>query len=455
MAYIDEVREMENIDQSIDPNSMTEIMADDDAIYAKSFQKCLIELANEVYGIHEPYEIAQRALRSACEFYDADWCGIFDVDMMLDLLMPFWWYNRMTGGMTETRIKDGWVMGIFEVFRKMIVDNTSYYESDINTICFSKPEEYAIYVANGVKSFLAVPYNRREHGILFMRNPKRFGKTADMLRIIANILIQEISEQKHLDRLKINAASADARKDADVIVNLFGGIEIMTEQGKLVEAEMRSLTCSKIFVLLMLNRHRGMSARELSELIWAGKDYENPMGNLRSNLYRLRNMFELLSDTELIVTKQNGYRINPELKIQTDYEQFEKLCDSITPFTTKQNQIKILKEAVNIYVGKLFPNGDGEHWHIPHSSKYHMRYLKAVDRLMELLNESKDYKALHDYSMQAIRIEPDSPGIIYWLVVALRKNGAIDMAKKHLESAKTRLFEEEYQELECRLRLPV
>ncbi len=340
MAYIDEVRDMENIDHSIDSNSMTEIMADDNAIYAKSFQKCLIELANEVYGIHEPYEIAQRALRTACEFYDADWCGIFDVDMMLDLLIPFWWYNRITGGMTETQMKDGWVMGIFEVFRKMIVDNTSYYESDISVIRLSKPEEYAIYIANGVKSFLAVPYNRREHGILFMRNPKRFGKTADMLRIIANILIQEISEQKHLDRLKINAASADARKDADVIVNLFGGIEIMTEQGKLVEAEMRSLTCSKIFVLLMLNRHRGMSARELSELIWAGKDYENPMGNLRSNLYRLRNMFELLSDTELIVTKQNGYRINPELKIQTDYEQFEKLCDSITPFTTKQNQIE-------------------------------------------------------------------------------------------------------------------
>ncbi len=64
-------------------------------------------------------------------------------------------------------------------------------------------------------------------------------------------------------------------------------------------------------------------------------------------------------------------------------------------------------------------------------------------------------KALHDYSMQAIRIEPDSPTVIFWLVVALRKNGAIDMAKKHLESAKTRLFEEEYQELECRLRLPV
>lgn len=73
--------------------------------------------------------------------------------------------------MTETQIKDGWVMGISEVFRKMIADNTSYYESDVTVIRLSKPEEYDIYSANGVKSFLAVPYSRREHGILFMRNP--------------------------------------------------------------------------------------------------------------------------------------------------------------------------------------------------------------------------------------------------------------------------------------------
>ena len=44
--------------------------------------------------------------------------------------------------------------------------------------------------------------------------------------------------------------------------------------------------------------------------------------------------------------------------------------------------------------------------------------------------------------MRTVKIDPDNPTIIYWLVVALRKNGAIDMAKKHLESAKARLLED-------------
>ena len=87
------------------PVKPTEITEDEDTIYAKAFQKCLTDLANDVYGIHDPFEIAQKVLHTACDFYEADWCGIFDADMMLDLWIPFCWYNHATGGMTQTQLK--------------------------------------------------------------------------------------------------------------------------------------------------------------------------------------------------------------------------------------------------------------------------------------------------------------------------------------------------------------
>lgn len=449
-SYIEQI-----VDDAVRSLKHNEITEDEDTVYAKAFQKSLTDLANDVYGKNEPFDIAQKALQSACDFYEADWCGMFDADMLLDLWMPFWWYNNLTGGMTKTQLKDGRVMGDFEMFRKMIISNTSYYQADIETIKESRPEEYALFSSQDVKSFLSVPYSRREHGVIFLRNPKKFGDRPDYLRIIANILIQEINQQKHLDRMKINAAAADISQDADVIVNLFGGIEVMTEQGKLVETEMKSAVCSKIFVLLMLNRHRGMPAKELSDLIWGDKEFENHVGNLRSHLYRLRNMLDLLSKKDLVITQPNGYRINPELKIHTDFEQFECLCKSVKPMMQLHEQIKILKEAVDLYDGKLFPSAEGEHWHIHHSAYYHTMYLKAVEALMELYHEVTDYRALHDCSMKAIKIEANSPAIIYWLIIALRKNGAIEMAKKHLESAKARLLEEEYRELENRLQIAV
>lgn len=130
--------------QLINQDETTE---DNDGIYDKAFRKCLVTLADEVYGTHEPFTIAQKALQAACDFYDADWCGMFDVDMMLDLWMPFWWYNKKTGGMTQTQLKEGRVLGSFEMFRKMIVDNASYYQPNVETIREDKPEEYALFIS--------------------------------------------------------------------------------------------------------------------------------------------------------------------------------------------------------------------------------------------------------------------------------------------------------------------
>ncbi len=430
---------------------LAEMIEDEDTLFAKAFEQCLTDLASEVYGIHDPYDISQRVLRTACEFYDADWCGMFDADMMLDLWMPFWWFNRNTGGMTTTQLEEGRVMGSFEMFRKMILSNVACYLPEIESIRFTKPEEYALFKKQDVKSFLAVPYSRRESGIIFLRNPKRFANRPNMLRIISNILIQEINEQKHLDRMKINAAASDVRKDADVIVNLFGGIEIITERGMLVEAEMKSAVCSKLFVLLMLNRNRYMQPKTLCDTLWRDKESGNSINNLRGALYRLRKMCDLLSEQDLIINGKNGYRINPEIKIRTDFEHFEELFKRATSSISKENQIAILKEAVDIYDGNLFPNGDGELWLLSSSAYYQKLYIEAVDKLMRLLNESEDYQTLQEYSMRAVELEPNNPVIIYWLVVALRKNGAVETAKKHLESAKSRLLEEEYQDLEHRL----
>ncbi len=346
-------------------------------------------------------------------------------------------------------------MGSFERFRKMIEDNRSFYQEDVENIREIRPDEYALFIEQGVKSFLALPYSRREQGIIFLRNPKRYGNRPDMLQIASNILIQEINEQKHLDRLKLNAASADMRKDADIIINLFGGIEVMTANGKLVEAEMNSAVCSKLFVFLMLNRNRAIPATTLCDTFWCDKEYENPISNLRSALYRLRHMFDLLYDGDLIITSKNGYRINPEIKIHTDFECFEKLCSSITPFMPKETKIAILKEAVAIYDGKLFPSGDGDLWLISHTMHYRMMYLDAVQKLMRLLNEAGDYNTMQEYSMMAVQVEPDNLKFIYWLVVALRETGTVEMVKKHLDSAKARLLEEEYRELERMLGIAI
>ena len=146
-----------------------------------------------------------------------------------------------------------------------------------------------------------------------------------MLQIMANILVAEINEQKLLDRMKAESGSMDS--GAEIIINLFGGLEIITKKGTLSEAEIKSPLACKLLVLLLMNRHRAMSGREIADALWPDADYTDPTGKLRTLLYRFRATFRLISDKELIVTVPSGYRINSDLSIRTDYEDFEKTCD--------------------------------------------------------------------------------------------------------------------------------
>lgn len=62
----------------------TEVATEDEAsIFAKAFLECLTNLENRLHGMKEPKEIGLSALAAACDFYDADWCGVMDVDVKL------------------------------------------------------------------------------------------------------------------------------------------------------------------------------------------------------------------------------------------------------------------------------------------------------------------------------------------------------------------------------------
>lgn len=423
------------------------------SVFALEFERCIMELADEVYGMSEPKEIAQMVLRKACEFYAADWCGIFDADMMLRLWMPFWWYNRVTGGMTKTKtdMDQYGIFGELPRWRNAIEQNTPIMIKDVDALEETIPDEYDIFIRQEVKSILAVPFNKREKGVLLLRNPKRYSEKPELLRVMANIIIQEINEQKLLDRMKLETCTDCMDNSNKVIINLFGGLSICAERGKLTETEIKSPLCCKIFVLLLMNRKRGMSARELSEHLWADKEYDNPTRNLRFLLFRLRATLRVITDVDLIVTTANGYRLNPDVIIETDFEEFEKICESRSAISDTTERIRLLEKAVRMYHGKLFPTGDCEHWILPLNSKCHILYLPMVNELMELLHTEKRYDELYEYAMLAVGVDPESPITIYWMVVAMRIHGAAEIAKRHLEAAKLRLLEEEYRDLEARL----
>lgn len=136
----------------------TEVATEDEAsIFAKAFLECLTNLKNRLHGMKEPKENGLSALAAACDFYDADWCGVLDVDVKLKLWMPFWWFDRKTGGMSATKIDEIGVVGIYERWMDTLENNHPIIIYCAENIRNENPGEYNLFSQHNTETHLAVP----------------------------------------------------------------------------------------------------------------------------------------------------------------------------------------------------------------------------------------------------------------------------------------------------------
>ena len=84
-----------NVDHGISDDQAEQIQ------YALDFVNTLSSLEAALHTSDDPEEIARLTLRTACDFYQADWCGFLEVDLDLGIWTPTMWHN--TSPNDETR----------------------------------------------------------------------------------------------------------------------------------------------------------------------------------------------------------------------------------------------------------------------------------------------------------------------------------------------------------------
>ena len=111
-----------------------------------------------------------------------------------------------------------------------------------------------------------------------------------------------------------------------------------------------------------------------------------------------------------------------------------------------------MKQAVNMYKGDVLVSAAGEHWLIPTSAHYNLRYLGMMSELLRILAEGKDYHNLHRYAAQALTVNPENKTAYYWLIYSMVKMNAIELAKTQLQIAQENLTDEDYFDLVSELK---
>lgn len=418
--------------------------------FALAFLDMLADLESSLHVSDDPKEIAHGAMKMACDFYQADWCGFLMVDLDLGLWTPYWWYNVNPHDRTEELTNEYESATKLPRWVNAMHENTKVLLQDVETIRDEMPEEYDVYHRLRIRSVLAVPVQPRPIGFLALRNPKRFGDDERMLRMVAYVVLNAINQHAYLESAKLSLAPKDIQSDKDIVFNLFGELELYTSKGVIRESDCNAPKCCRVVAYLLLHRRSAHPPMEIAEALWPDDMAYSPetvSGNIRGLVYRFRQLFSLICNHPMIESTPGGYRINPELRITTDMQHFDNLWEAVQSTTGKMRKADLIKQALSIYRGNLFEDAEGEHWIMPIANSYHLRYIGLVNQLLSMLAEAGDLDSVQQYATKSLQIAPGNVRAHYWLIYAMYKSGAVEMAKSEVARARGFLSDEEYDAL--------
>lgn len=116
---------------------------------------------------------------------------------------------------------------------------------------------------------------------------------------------------------------------------------------------------------LILNRDRGVSARELIDLLWPDSERSDPMATLQNNVSRARNALEELGleDGKRLIANTSGtYFWAPDRETELDCEHFASLAEEALSCADRGQAIALGQDAAEAYTADFLPDCQDEPW---------------------------------------------------------------------------------------------
>ena len=194
-----------------------------------------------------------------------------------------------------------------------------------------------------------------------------------------------------------------------ITIKLFGSIRLIYNENEIDLEVILGKQLSSLFAFLLCHRNYVVTKDVLIENIWPNSD--NPNNALKYAIHRLRNALaeiEKIPSVEWIVTAKNGYRINEDIKINIDVEQFEKLINQ----AKQDDSLSLYYSAFNLFEHEFLSNLDVE-WILLDRSYYKSLYLKVAIHLASELNQQNSYIEAMEVAKKAISFDSLNDELIY------------------------------------------
>lgn len=161
----------------------------------------------------------------------------------------------------------------------------------------------------------------------------------------------------------------------------------------------------QLFLILLYAGDKGMTRDGLLDMLYGSSDSENPGGNLRATIFRLRRLLEKsgLPEHDYIRTGNNVYYWDPgNLPVYIDAKEFEAAAEE----ALEHKDIASLKNACTLYKGEFLVQLTGERWVTKISIRYQNLYFRCLRTANEELRKKREYGELLKLCSAACELYP-------------------------------------------------
>lgn len=414
------------------------------AAFLREFLEAVTFIEDRLRDVEESVEIIHGLLESICNFYQADRAYVLEADWELGTGSNTYEFCA-EGVEPQIDVVQQIPMEIMPHWKNVLLSNQPMIIRDIEEIRDQYPDEYAILAKQGIHSELATPFSKRiSKGYLGVDNPRKYSENPSYLLILTYAIVAELNEiklEKSIDT--VTRHNISQRRDQDVHINCFGGLEIIGARGTLTDDDITSDQGACILAYLALNSQRPRPIRELTHVLWPDEIVDNPYHDVKNVVYRLKRSLGLIGLEDLIVAQSGTFVLNPRYMIHTDFDRFEDACNRIVNEENPEARSALYHGAMDLYKGALVPRLDGAHWLLPRCTYYHNLYLRLVKGYIAHKFELKDYAAAQKVAVEAMTMDPYDTELMVAMAISMCEQGNRSLAYSYFNSIKEHLTQEQ------------
>ncbi|MDR8389575.1 hypothetical protein NC796_00410 [Aliifodinibius sp. S!AR15-10] len=196
-------------------------------------------------------------------------------------------------------------------------------------------------------------------------------------------------------------------------INLFGGF-CLKFNGEQI-ADLDSPRLQQILAYLILNRSSRQSRQYLAFQFWPDSSEKQALANLRNQLHLLRNVFP--EAERYLIVDHKSLQWNTQVTSISDVAKFEVSVRQAKQVKKEKDthQIKALKKAISLYKGPLLPEYY-EDWIEHHRVRLKHAYESALQKLIELLENDRNFDEAIYYAKKFIQHDPLNETAWRWLM---------------------------------------